>query len=341
MTSPARLVDQYDLVIFDLDGVVFLGHEPIGGAVEALNGLAKHGPPIAYATNNASRRADDVASLLVSMGISASPSEVVTSAQASARLIADRLDPASAVLVVGGSALHDEISGVGLTPVTSAEPQPAAVVQGYAPEVGWTQLAEATVAIRRGAWWVATNADSTLPSARGPLPGNGALVAALRTALGRAPDAIVGKPEPKLFTVAAARAGAAKPLVVGDRLDTDIEGAVRAGMDSLLVLTGVTSPDDLLGAPDGMRPTWVATDLRALADADAAVRVPPVLDGRAETGGWRVQRAETGLELDGGGAPTAALAALAAMAWAHGEPEEITAADGAAARALKTLGLAG
>src|SRR5262249_10337211 len=161
---------------------------------------------------------------------------------------------------------------------------------------------------------------------RGPLPGNGALVAALSHALGREPDVIVGKPEPRLFTAAAARVGASKPLVVGDRLDTDIEGAVRAGMDSMLVLTGVPAPDDLIGAPDGMRPTWVSPDLRALADASAAARVPEVKDGHAETGGWRVRRAEAGLELDGDGTPAAALAALSAVAWAHGEPEEITAA---------------
>jgi HAD superfamily hydrolase (TIGR01450 family) len=341
VSRPDRLVDRYDLVIFDLDGVVYLGHEPIGGAVEALNGLAAHGPAVAYATNNASRRAADVANLLVSMGIGASPSEVVTSAQASAQLMADRLAPGSAVLVVGGPALRAEISDVGLTPVTSADPQPAAVVQGYAADVGWAQLAEASVAIRRGAWWVATNADSTLPSPRGPLPGNGSLVAALRHALDRSPDVIVGKPEPRLFTAAAARVGAVNPLVVGDRLDTDIEGAVRAGMDSLLVLTGVTTPDDLLAAPAGSRPTWVAPDLRALDDLGTAARVPDVVDDLAEAGGWRVRRAEAGVELDGAGSPTAALAALAAMAWARGEPEDITAADGPAAQTLRTLGLGG
>ncbi len=341
MITSTRLVDQYDLVIFDLDGVVYLGHDPIPGAVEALNGLARSGPPVAYATNNASRRADDVANLLASMGAVASPAEVVTSAQAAARLMADRLAPASEVLVVGAPALHAELTEVGLTPVTSADPQPAAVVQGYAADVAWNHLAEASVAIRRGAWWVATNTDTTLPSGRGPLPGNGALVAALRTALGRSPDVVVGKPAPKLFAVAAERAGAGKPLVVGDRLDTDVAGASRAGMDSLLVMTGVTTPDDLLAAPDSMRPTWIAADLRALTDLGAAVRVPASSRDAARTGGWTARRSEAGVELDGDGPAVAALAAIAALAWAHGEPEEITAADAAAARALKSLGLAG
>src|SRR5262249_52481000 len=159
-----------------------------------------------------------------------------------------------------------EVASAGLTPVATADAHPVAVVQGYARDVGWAQLAEACVAVRNGALWVATNADSTLPSPRGPLPGNGALVAALATALGRNPDVVVGKPAPKLFTVAAERAGASKPLVVGDRLDTDIEGAANACMDSLLVLTGVTDADGLLAARRGMRPTYVAADLRALND---------------------------------------------------------------------------
>jgi glycerol-1-phosphatase len=339
-----RLVDRYDLVIFDLDGVVYLGHEPIGGAVEAINALAAQGPRAAYATNNASRRADDVANLLISLGVTAQASDVVTSAQASARLLADRLSPSAQVLIVGGPALHADITDVGLTPVVEADTKPAAVVQGYAPDVGWTQLAEACVAVRNGAIWVATNADSTLPSPRGPLPGNGSLVAALATALGRGPDVVVGKPAPKLFTVAAERVGANKPLVVGDRLDTDIEGANRAGMDSLLVLTGVTDADDLLAAPDGQRPTYIAADLRALGDESAAAAVPTLgLDEpECASGGWRVSRTDAGLELDGDGSPTHALAALAAMAWAsRDEATSVIAADGAAARVLKQLGLGG
>ena len=148
------------------------------------------------------------------------------------------------MLVVGSDALREQIDAAGLTPVDDAGSAPVAVVQGYGPEVGWRQLAEATVAIRGGALWVATNTDRTLPSPRGPLPGNGAMVAALSTALDRTPDVVVGKPEPALFVEAAARVGAHRPLVVGDRLDTDVEGAHRAGMDSVLVLTGVASPRD-------------------------------------------------------------------------------------------------
>src|SRR5205807_176651 len=168
------------------------------------------------------------------------------------------------VLVVGAQSLESEVAAVGLKPVREADAEPVAVVQGYGPDVGWPELAEACVAVRRGAWWIATNADRTLPSPRGPLPGNGALVAALATALGREPDEVVGKPAPALFQRAAQRAGARRPLVVGDRLDTDIDGARRAGMDSMLVLTGVSTRADLDAAPPDRRPTYVAPDLSAL-----------------------------------------------------------------------------
>jgi HAD superfamily hydrolase (TIGR01450 family) len=331
-------VDRYDLMIFDLDGVVFLGHEPIDGAVAAINGLVDAGKPVAYATNNASRRAADVAALLVSLGIRATDTEVITSAQASATILADRLAPGDPVLIVGGPALRAEISEVGLTPVAAAEDRPRAVVQGYAADVGWTQLAEACVAIRAGAMWVATNADRTLPSPRGELPGNGSLVAVLTTALDRQPDLIVGKPAPRLFQTAAARISATRPLVVGDRLDTDIAGAVQAGMDSLLVLTGVATPADVLAAPVGSRPTWIASDLRGL--RGGAVRVPDRGgDGTAAAGGWTVRPADGDLELDGAGAEVAALAALAAVAWGTGPEPTLTAATAAAATALKHLGL--
>jgi HAD superfamily hydrolase (TIGR01450 family) len=272
------LVDGYDLVILDLDGVIYLGDQPVAGAAEALVTLRERGTPRAYATNNASRRAVDVAALLTSLGVAAEPAEVTTSAQASAAVLAERLPAGSPVLVVGARALGDEIADVGLRPVWLAADKPAAVVQGYGPQVGWEQLAEASVAIRAGASWVATNTDRTLPSPRGPLPGNGSLVAALATALDRQPDIVVGKPEPTLFQQIARARHATHPLVVGDRIDTDIEGANRAGMDSLLVLTGVSQLADLAHAPAARRPTYVAADLNGLfADPD---RLRAAADGR-------------------------------------------------------------
>lgn len=332
MSGQPALVDGYDLVIFDLDGVVYLGTEPVPGAVEVVNRLHELGVPVVYATNNAARRPDEVALLLTGLGVPAVADEVLTSPQAAAALLADRLPAGAKVLIVGTEALASAVAGVGLTPVSSADDEPVAVVQGYGPKVGWPELAEACVAVRAGALWVATNADRTLPSVRGPLPGNGSLVAAVATALGRGPDETVGKPAPALFERAARRTGATCPLVVGDRLDTDIEGANRAGMDSLLVLTGVGTPKDVLTAAPPQRPTYLAADLSGLFALDTGP------DRSAQ--GWRVRRHKAGLELDGAGSPVAALRALCAVAWSGAEPPAaVTAGSPAALAVLRDLGL--
>jgi HAD superfamily hydrolase (TIGR01450 family) len=320
------LVDGYDLVIFDLDGVVYLGDQPVAGAPEALARLRERGTPTAYATNNASRRAPEVAALLTSVGVPAEAGEVTTAAQASAAVLAGRLPAGSPVLVVGAPALHEEIAEVGLRPVHEAAEAPVAVVQGFGPKVGWEQLAEASVAIRAGASWVATNTDRTLPTPRGPLPGNGSLVAALATALDRQPDLVIGKPQPTLFEQVAKARGARRPLVVGDRVDTDVEGAHRAGMDSLLVLTGAHRPADVLKAAPQRRPTYLAADLTGLFAPADEVRVPP------KESTWRVSDGR----LSGSGDPIAALRVLVASETLDGAPV----ADGPdAERALRALGL--
>jgi HAD superfamily hydrolase (TIGR01450 family) len=345
--DPGPLAGRYDLIQLDLDGVLYLIDRPIPVAVEVVGRLRAAARPMAFVTNNASRRAADVAGLLTGMGVEARPDEVLTSAGVTAVELADRLPAGSPVLVVGADALREEIRDAGLTPVTAADGKPLAVVQGYGPGVGWADLAEAAVAVRAGALWVATNADRTLPSPRGPLPGNGSLVAVLRTALGREPDLVVGKPAPALFAAAARRAGADRSLVVGDRLDTDIEGAVRAGMDSLLVLTGVSSAADLLLAGPQSRPRYVATDLAGLLENDSVI----ALDGSDDdpvrpAGGWRVTAGRENAELDGAGSPLEALRLLCGMAWS-GAPgaarraAEVRAASERAGEVLRELGLTG
>lgn len=308
MNGMAELIAGYDLVIFDLDGVLFAGDQPIPGASAAVTKLRGRPADVVFATNNASRSAAAVAELLESLGIPAASTDVLTSAGAAAGVLATRYKPGSPILVVGSSALVDEVRKVGLRPVTGAADAPVAVVQGYGPNVGWAALAEATVAIRAGAEWIATNADRTLPSPRGPLPGNGSLVAALATALDRQPDVVVGKPDPILFHQAAAATGATRPLVVGDRLDTDIEGANRSGLDSLLVLTGVNRPGDLLRAPVHRRSTYVAEFLDGLFDAARPIVGP-------DTDGWRVHGDGGALVLAGEGSAMAALRALCAYQW--------------------------
>lgn len=343
----SRLVDRYDLVILDLDGVVYLDREPIPAAAEAIERLRDEGRAVAFATNNASRRPDEVAELLTSLDIPAKADEVVTSAQVAARLLADRLPAGSAVLVVGAPALRHEVAEAGLSPVSDASGYPAAVVQGYATDVTWTHLAEACVAVRAGARWVATNTDRTLPSPRGPLPGNGALVSVLSTALDRQPDEVAGKPYPGLFRRAAQRAGAARCLVVGDRLDTDIAGARQAGMDSMLVLTGVAGPGDLIAAPPEGRPDHVGADLAALfappapLDARMGGGSTEVGGGSTEVGGWTVRRTNDGLELDGAGESMDALRAICALAWSGRPAGRVSAGSAAAAAALGELRLGG
>ncbi len=330
------LAGGYDLVIFDLDGVVYLIDKPIPGAADAIGQLRERRTAVAYATNNASRRAASVAELLTGMGVPAEPAEVLTSAGAAAALLAEKLPAGAPVLVVGADALRDEVVDAGLTPVGSAEDKPAAVVQGYGPEVGWRILAEAALAVRAGALWMATNTDRTLPSPRGPLPGNGSLVAVLRTALDREPDVVVGKPEPALFTTAASLSHAERPLAVGDRLDTDIQGAVTAGLDSLLVLTGVSSAADLLAAEPSRRPAFVAADLSGLfrPAPDAAV---PLNAG--EAGGWRVNRDGDTVTLDGSGDPVVALRLLCAATWDGAPVDGIRPASDAAGDVLTSWGL--
>ncbi|MGD9694426.1 MAG: HAD-IIA family hydrolase [Thermoleophilia bacterium] len=253
----------YDGFLLDLDGVVFRGAAAIPGAVESLAELRRRGAPCAFVTNNASRTPDEVAALLRSLGVAAEPDEVVTAAVAGARALADEMPGGAPVLVVGGAAIETALREAGLRPVRSQGDGPRAVIQGWAPEVGWGQLAEAAYALADGVPWLATNDDASVPTERGLAPGNGALVAAVATATGRRPR-VIGKPQPLMFAQAARRMGARRPLVIGDRLETDIAGAVRAGFDGALVLTGASSAAAARSAPPQRRPTHVWADLRGL-----------------------------------------------------------------------------
>jgi HAD superfamily hydrolase (TIGR01450 family) len=247
---------------------------------------------LAFVTNNASRPPHSVADHLDELGVAAKAAEVVTSAQAAAHYLADRLPGGARVLVVGTTGLTEALRERGLLPVDDANGQVDAVVQGYSPELTWAQFAEGAVAINRGVLWVATNVDRTIPSARGPLPGNGAFVVAMSHATGREP-VVTGKPDPTMHRESVLRSHAERPIVVGDRLDTDIEGANAAGCASLLVFTGVTTPAELLGAGPKSRPTYLAADLGGLLVAH------PQPDGDSER--WRCGRWQvsvSGSELD-------------------------------------------
>ena len=253
----------FDVALLDLDGVVYLGDEPVAHAAEALSAATAFGMRHAFVTNNALRTPEMVADRLTTMGVPAVASEVVTSAQATAAVLGQRVAPGARVLVVGGEGLRAAVTAAGFTLAANADDDPAAVAQGYDPTLDYARLAEGALAVARGAVWVACNGDTTVPTTRGRLPGNGALVALVSTATGRLPE-FAGKPGWALHEQSLHRSGARSPLVVGDRLDTDIEGARRAGTPSLLVLTGVTDVSTLLSAPPPLRPDLVALDLRGM-----------------------------------------------------------------------------
>lgn len=319
MSPPARplgsarpLIDDYDALLVDLDGVVQLDARPIDGAAEALDRARGAGSRIVFLTNNAARRPADVVARLRSFGMAADDDEVMTSALATGRLLEQRFPAHSPVLVVGGDGLTAAVSDAGLRPVSSADEDPRVVVQGWAPEVGWPLLAEAAVALNAGVPWIATNVDRTLPSPRGPLPGNGSLVAALRTATGREPE-VVGKPQRPLFDAALTRSGARRALVVGDRLDTDVAGAAAAGLASLAVLSGVASPRDLLAAVPEQRPCYLGRDLRAVLSAHPGVEVT---GGSATCGAVTVTtRGEVTTQGEPSGDGLDGLRAACALAW--------------------------
>jgi len=340
---PGPLSEHYDAALLDLDGVVYLGGVPVPGASDALAGAAKRGMKLAYVTNNASRSPNAIAAQLTGMGVAATAADIVTSAQAAAHVLADRLPAGAPVLVVGGTGLRLAVRDRGLRPVTTAAERPLAVVQGYSPGIGYGLLAEAAIALNAGALYVACNADATLPTPRGPQPGNGSLVQVLVHATGQEPI-VAGKPEPPLHAESVQRVGAKRPLVVGDRLDTDIEGAVRGGADSLLVLTGVSRPADVLLAGPQRRPSYLAADLSGLNSGHPEItRDAPGANGGASSasafscGGWTAAPAGGGaagghatggaagdgdgwLTVSGSGAWMDGLRALCAAAWSAGPP---------------------
>lgn len=284
------LAEEYDVALLDLDGVVYVGPGAVPHASEALTAARDAGMRTAFVTNNASRTADEIAAHLRELGVDATAADVVTSAQAAAHLLADELPAGSAVLVVGGRGLEEALRERGLRPVRHMDDEPAAVVQGFAPTVDWAMLAEGSYAVEAGLPWVATNLDPTFPSARGLAPGNGTLVAAIATATGAQPR-VAGKPKPPLHRETIERTAARAPLVVGDRLDTDIEGATTTGTDSLLLFTGVTTGLELALAPREHRPTYLAVDLRGLLQPAPAVEV---VEGGARCGSWTARVGDGG-----------------------------------------------
>jgi glycerol 3-phosphatase-2 len=320
--SSATPLDGVDLVLADLDGVVYKGPDAIPFAVDALNAAARE-HRVGYLTNNASRTAASVAEHLTSLGLSVAPEEVVTSPQAAMRVMKNLVPAGAMILVVGGAGLVDEVEKAGYTVTRSALDKPAAVVQGFSPDVAWVHLAEAAFALHApkgetGIPWVATNTDWTIPQARGTAPGNGTLVSAVHTAVGRL-AVVAGKPEVPMFEVATERFNATSTLVIGDRLDTDILGANRAGVSSVLVLTGIDQAKQVLAAAVDQRPTYILDDLRQL--SQPYPQTVETTDGTATVttvGDASVRRDGENLTVQTAGTPINLLRAGCAAIWNSG-----------------------
>ncbi|MFC3961591.1 HAD-IIA family hydrolase [Nocardia jiangsuensis] len=285
------LAQRFASALIDLDGVVYHGTTPVDGAVDALAAARSAGLRTLYLTNNASRTPCEVAALVTGLGLPTAEGDVVTSAHAAAALAARRM-PGARVLMVGGVAMKTALWEHGLIPIHKADDDPDLVVQGFAPDVDWRQLAEAAYAVGRGVPWIVTNSDIAVPREGGIAPGNGALAEAVRLATGATPD-FAGKPYEPIYQEALSRTSGPH-LVIGDSLETDIAGGNRMGLPSLLVLTGITTLRDLLIAPPPHRPTFLGLDLQELFH----IRESVIHDGsRWLCAGWTVSASDHGLTL--------------------------------------------
>jgi len=310
--SAEPLCDAYDLAMLDLDGVVYIDGEAVPGARESLELARKSGMRLAYITNNASRPARVVADHLRDLGLQASEDDVVTSSQAAARLLADRFGQGARIALLGAAGLETALRAAGLEPVP-VDADAEALVSGYDPEAPWRNVMRAAVRIRDGLPWFATNTDMSFPTAYGSAPGHGVLVDMLRRFSGVDP-VVAGKPQRPLLEETVRRVGGRRPLMVGDRLDTDIEGARNAEVDSLLVLTGVTGLAELVAATPGQRPTYVAPDLAGLNEPQPA---PEGNGGSWRLGGWEARVGDGRVEVGGQGAAADWWRVVAAAAWEH------------------------
>ena len=307
------LAHAYDLLMFDLDGVVYVDGHAVDHAAESIAEARRSGAHIAFVTNNASRTPGQVADHLVELGVEATPADVVTSSQAAARLLVERLGKGACVSVLGAVGLEEALREAALEPVPVGDDRAVAIASGYAPEVRWKVIMRAATLIRNGLPWTATNTDLSLPTDDGLAPGHGLLVRLISDFAQVEPD-VAGKPARPLLDETRRRVGGDHPLMVGDRLDTDIEGARRAEVDSLLVMTGVSTLSDLVAAGPELRPTYVAHDLRAL--GRRPLRAEETADGW-EAGGWSASADGSRLVVSGSGGADAWWSAVAAAAWRH------------------------
>lgn len=310
-TTERPLTAAHDVAMLDLDGVVYIGSDPVVHAAEAVESARAAGMRIAFITNNASRPPESVAKRITATGVPAGADDVVTSAQAAAHLLRDTHGEGAQVLVLGARGLEEALKEAGLVPVSDVEAEVSSLVTGYGPDVVWRDIMRAASRVRQGLPWVATNTDLTLPTPYGVAPGHGVLVGMLRSFTGKEP-VVAGKPARPLLDETITRTAAERPLMVGDRLDTDIEGANNAGIPSLLVLTGVTDLAELVAAPAALRPTYISADLRGLLRGHVA---PERVGEEWVAGGWRARVDSGALKVTGSGFADDWWLVVAAAGW--------------------------
>ncbi len=316
-TSEEPLWAVYDVAMLDLDGVVYIGPDPVPGAPEHLRAAAEAGMRLSYVTNNAARPPAEVADHLRELGAPAQDDDVVTSAQAAARLLAETCQEGDPIFVIGGTGLMEALAERGLRGVQSRDDDPVAVVSGYHPDLAWRTVIEGAILVRDGLPWFASNTDLTVPTPNGPGPGNGVLVKVVAD-FAQVTPTVAGKPEPPLFHETQERVGGKRPLVVGDRLDTDIEGGARAGFDTLLVMTGVTGLPELIRAEPAERPTFVSATLAGLGTPHTA---PTAGDPGWALGGWTATVSDGKLAVTGDGEVDDWWRVVAVAAWEHLDDE--------------------
>ena len=311
------LLAAHDAILSDLDGVVYAGPFAIEGAPEALNRAQDAGVPVAFVTNNASRSVQAVADHLVELGVNTDADHVISSAQAAAELLKAQLPAGAKVLITGAQALADCVAAAGLTPVSSQADEPVAVAQGFNPKIVWEDLAEAAYTLAdEKVLWVASNTDFTIPKERGIAPGNGTLVGAVATATGRTPQ-VAGKPESPIFVTAAQKLNSQRPVVVGDRVDTDIQGGNRAAMATAVVMTGVETYQSILAAIPVERPTYILEDLAGFFEDYPQIQVQATATGMSARGaGWFAEATDTELTITGEGSEIDSWRVACAAWWA-------------------------
>jgi len=258
-------------LIIDMDGVLWEGNRALPGLEDFFNLLRDQQLAFILATNNASLTQDQYIAKLLSMGITVSAEEILTSSMATAHYLSEQVDPySSRVLVIGEEGLRQPLIKKGFTLIDKAfnKRDKAAdfVICGLDRQLNWDKLAEASLHISAGAQFIATNADTTLPTERGPVLGNGAILAALQAATNTTAT-IIGKPEAIMYqqAIKILNSNPEQTIAIGDRLNTDILGAVNTGIRSIMVLSGISNEDDLQSI--NYQPTWIMQDLRDITAA--------------------------------------------------------------------------